>query len=305
MIINAYCRDKGWLFEDFKHHFESYWLRDGQVIATETPDPFADAWVSIRSSEIELSPDLSRTVAQIHCQQPHLIGDPWVCEALSKVGALSFTHYEQPKILRQMGVQLDGKPVLLRPVGALEAFELRDQLPGTFTVGWSGRNTGAKGLDLFVDAVVLASEEVGLKVRLIGEQLEDVESRLVDRGIRTELYRRALYPIEKYPELYAGLDVLLITSESEAGPLPLFEALACGVPVISSSVGWAERLIDDGETGALCMRLASCMAQQIENIYRNRADWFERRHLIRASLMGFTLEDWITENINLARSLLE
>lgn len=38
-------------------------------------------------------------------------------------------------------------------------------------------------------------------------------------------------------ELYRALDVLLITSDSEGTPMTLLEAMSCGLPVISSSVG--------------------------------------------------------------------
>jgi hypothetical protein len=49
----------------------------------------------------------------------------------------------------------------------------------------------------------------------------------------------SLYYIEhsKMPEFYRNLDCLLVTSEVEAHPLVVYEALACGVPVVMSKVG--------------------------------------------------------------------
>ena len=39
------------------------------------------------------------------------------------------------------------------------------------------------------------------------------------------------------PEWYSHIDVLICASESEGTPNPVLEALACGVPVISTHVG--------------------------------------------------------------------
>lgn len=44
---------------------------------------------------------------------------------------------------------------------------------------------------------------------------------------------------EDMPEFYKSIDYLLILSDNEGGPVPLLEALAMGVPVISSDVGFA------------------------------------------------------------------
>jgi glycosyltransferase involved in cell wall biosynthesis len=269
----------------------------------------ADCWVSIRSSEADLSPDLSRTLVQIHCNQPHLIGDPKV---LSRAGAFCFTHHAQPAILRQMGVDLTDKKMMLRPIGALKAFTVRETLSPKFTVGWSGRDTGAKGLDLFVEAVTEAAKTVDLRVTLLGAQLSHRVAQLRAKGIDTSYFRRDKWPIERYPEIYRLFDVLLITSETEAGPLPLFEALASGVPVVSCYVGWSPRLIIDEINGWVVFqspnlpRTAQKLAEVLDFMATpgNRKRWFTYRHLIRASLMGWTLESWIAENIALARSLV-
>lgn len=47
-------------------------------------------------------------------------------------------------------------------------------------------------------------------------------------------------PWDKMPDFYREIDYLLILSDNEGGPIPLLEALAMGVPVISSDVGFAK-----------------------------------------------------------------
>lgn len=67
------------------------------------------------------------------------------------------------------------------------------------------------------------------------------------------------YPQEnysQYPDLYDKIDYLIIPSLWEGGPLSILEAMSCGIPVISSDVGWARELEVDhlyppGDVGAL------------------------------------------------------
>src|SRR5204863_8637393 len=56
------------------------------------------------------------------------------------------------------------------------------------------------------------------------------------------------------PELadaYHGVDVCLVTSRQEGGPKALLEAMATGVPLVTTRVGQATELVVDGENGLL------------------------------------------------------
>ena len=58
-------------------------------------------------------------------------------------------------------------------------------------------------------------------------------------------------PHEKMPSLYNQLHVFLCTFTSAGGPLTLLEAASCGLPIISTDVGYVrEGLIDDN--GFIC-----------------------------------------------------
>jgi glycosyltransferase involved in cell wall biosynthesis len=47
---------------------------------------------------------------------------------------------------------------------------------------------------------------------------------------------------DELPDLYRGLDYLLVTSSYEGGPMSALEAIASGVPVISPEIGWMPEL---------------------------------------------------------------
>jgi glycosyltransferase involved in cell wall biosynthesis len=53
------------------------------------------------------------------------------------------------------------------------------------------------------------------------------------------------------PKVYSSLDVLVSTSYSEAMPLAIIEAMASGLPVISTNVGGVVDIIEPGSTGLL------------------------------------------------------
>jgi glycosyltransferase involved in cell wall biosynthesis len=53
------------------------------------------------------------------------------------------------------------------------------------------------------------------------------------------------------PALYAGLDLVLLTSDNEGMPSSIIEAMAAGKPVVATDVGGVRSLVSDGETGYL------------------------------------------------------
>lgn len=51
------------------------------------------------------------------------------------------------------------------------------------------------------------------------------------------------------PDVYFASDVTVLTSDNEGTPVSLIEALAAGVPVVSTKVGGVPSVVRDGETG--------------------------------------------------------
>ncbi|MHA7871614.1 MAG: glycosyltransferase family 4 protein, partial [Hyphococcus sp.] len=56
-------------------------------------------------------------------------------------------------------------------------------------------------------------------------------------------------PQKRIPQLYAGCDVWLCGSRLEGFGLPMLEAMACRTPVVTTNVGAAEDLIENGREG--------------------------------------------------------
>lgn len=305
-LVNVVASDRGWLFEDFKRHFAAASGRQVTIVASDRPRHDADAWIFLRTCEAARSPDPARTVVQVHdlyddgCYRP---GGTRHCVASS--AGLVLTHPAQRAILAGSGIDLAARLIVERPIGALGAFTTRSAMADVFTVGWVGRPAVHGGTDIkrvawFVDAVRAAGGP--LRAVLLGERLEAAHTALRRRGIDCRYLRKDTYPIERYPRIYQGFDCVVISSSLEAGPLSLFEALASGVPVVSTPVGWAVELIRHGENGFLVESVED-MAAALRTLRAERTAWFARRAAIRDSLGGYALEGWVQANVELVLQL--
>ncbi len=90
-----------------------------------------------------------------------------------------------------------------------------------------------------------------------------VEKNLTDRvlflGLRSDI-----------PRLLAASDLFLLTSISEGIPVTLIEAMAAGLPIVSTDVGGVGEVVENGKSGLLApsgddASLANCVVELVEN----------------------------------------
>jgi len=120
----------------------------------------------------------------------------------------------------------------------------------SFTVGWTGRpNRHFKG---FYTHVVPAIEKVKNTVPNI------------------LFSTRFSGPFETLPQFYHAVDVLVIASDADAGPSSFLEAGACGVPSISTHIGFPEETIQHRINGLFVERNIDHIAETIIEVEKNR-----------------------------------
>jgi glycosyltransferase involved in cell wall biosynthesis len=107
-----------------------------------------------------------------------------------------------------------------------------------------------KGPDVLVAvAEVLRRRVPELVVLLTGPARGYVMRGLDAAGIP---YRHVLLDdLDGVADAYRALDVCLVTSRDEGGPKAVLEAMATGVPLVTTRVGQAADLVRDGENGHL------------------------------------------------------
>ncbi len=123
-----------------------------------------------------------------------------------------------------------------------------------------GRLDPEKGLSFLVEAVEVLAKEKRLSVvlQIVGKGLKGGEERRLRQGVkkrRLTRHIRFLGYISYEPELlrlYRESDIFVLPSLTGEGfPQTLFEAMACGVPIIATKVAGIPYLIEDGENGLL------------------------------------------------------
>ena len=118
-------------------------------------------------------------------------------------------------------------------------------------VGIVGRLTEIKNHELFLNAVErFKADNAESKVRFVvigdGTLRSRLESLASSLGIGSDvIFAGARRDPENF---YAGLDIVALTSNNEGTPLTLIEAMANGIPVISTSVGGVVDLLGKCET---------------------------------------------------------
>lgn len=124
--------------------------------------------------------------------------------------------------------------------------------PDDLLVGIVGRLVKIKNHELFLSAASLVVEKLkalGSKRRITflvvgeGDRREELERRACELGLQEHV--RFLGHRDDAQRVYAGLDVVALTSSNEGTPLSLLEAMANARPVISTSVGGVPGMIGD------------------------------------------------------------
>ena len=95
--------------------------------------------------------------------------------------------------------------------------------------------------------VIEALKDQPVKYLFIGQDRHYEYHFCEKLGVEAEVYEKISY--NNYPKLYQQMDLFLITSRAEGGPASLPEALATGIPVISTPCGFVPDMIRNGENG--------------------------------------------------------
>jgi glycosyltransferase involved in cell wall biosynthesis len=169
-----------------------------------------------------------------------------------------------------------------------------------------GRLTAIKQHDLFLEMAALVRQRIPAAVFLIvgdGELRADIERRThslgLDGAVRFLGWRRDLDVI------YGATDVFALTSRNEGTPVALIEAMAAGVPGVSTDVGGVGDVIVSPEMGTCVPQpnaaaLADAVVALLESPRRS-----ERGERARQAVMArFGIDRLVRDVANLYTAML-
>ena len=216
----------------------------------------------------------------------------------AEIGRVQVTNRAMEELV--LGTGVTAEKVHRIPIGIdVEAFPLQNAdsrsaardslgLPGSAVVVGSLQKDGVgwgdglepkliKGPDVLLAVAERLRERVPeLAFLLTGPARGYVRAGLERLGIPH--WHTLLPDVDALPEAYAAIDLCLVASRDEGGPRAVLEAMATGVPLVSTRVGQAADLVRDGENGWLvevedvealvevAARVASAPAAELERM---------------------------------------
>lgn len=179
---------------------------------------------------------------------------------------LAQSRYEH-RTLERLGVPSD-RIVLVRPGptvdpgGDAERFRRGHGIGDEFLVGFVGRRTVGKGLDLLIGAFGLLPTEIRSRTRLVvagpsGDARAELPPGSVDVGVCDERAKA---------DLFAALDVLCLPSAAESFGLVYLDAWSYGKPVIAGVAPASRELVRHGVDGLHVERDHAAVAAAIREL---------------------------------------
>ena len=118
---------------------------------------------------------------------------------------------------------------------------------------------------------ILKSKKVKFKCILIGNGLTKVNQNLAFKIRKYKLQNRVILlgELNEVNKILNCFDINILSSKSECAPVTLMEAMATGIPSISTKVGDAKNIL--GDTGwVIKVGDHKALAEHIEQIYKNK-----------------------------------
>ncbi len=137
-----------------------------------------------------------------------------------------------------------------------------------------GRLIQRKGFDCLIKSIpyVLKNTRKKFRVEIIGDGPLRLElSNLAERlNVSDKVVFSGTVPYDRLPEKYRQSDIFVLTSYAEGMPLVVLEAIASGLPIVSTNVQGIDELVKDGVNGYLfepsdSLTLSDYLVKLVEN----------------------------------------
>lgn len=228
----------------FAHHINQPWNRRNQIVMT-----------IFHGNRCKRTPEFIPLIDKLLSHTYHLKTIVTSCNIMKNRLVEWGVNHDKIKCI-PLGIDLDR----FKPVSSDQKKKLREALDippdafciGSFQkdgVGWEDgiEPKWVKGPDVFLRVIQKLKQHNKLFILLSAPA-----RGYVIRGLQAMEIPYRHIPLKKYWDivgLYQALDVYLVASREEGGPKALLEALACGIPFVSTRVGMVPDVIIDNYNG--------------------------------------------------------
>lgn len=110
-----------------------------------------------------------------------------------------------------------------------------------------------KGFDVLIEAIARARHRERMHVCVVGggPEREPLLAQAASRGVSSRFTFVGAVPVSDMPGRFAEADVFVLSSRSEGRPNVVVEALAAGLPVISTDLEGVQGMVNNGDNGWL------------------------------------------------------
>jgi glycosyltransferase involved in cell wall biosynthesis len=154
------------------------------------------------------------------------------------------------------------------PLGRDAARRLLDVPPDGFRIGWVGRTSREKGLDVFVDALAhLREVPVVASICGVGPELRAMQARARILGVHDRCSWHG--EVIDAARLLRAFNVIVLSSRMEGTPMVLLEAMAAGVPIVATAVGGVPDVVTPDEAHIVEPESPRALAAAIRHVLEN------------------------------------
>jgi glycosyltransferase involved in cell wall biosynthesis len=173
--------------------------------------------------------------------------------------------------------------------------------PEDLAIGWVGRLSPEKGLDVLLDALVQVPG-VTLSVLGAGKQQGALVHQAERLGITSRIRWHGLVP--DAARLFQAFDLFVLSSRTEGTPIALFEAMAAGVPVVTTAVGGVPDVVTEKEALLVPSESPDALARAMTAVLAQPEAARERARAARHRLQTrFALQPWLDRHETMYREV--
>lgn len=261
------------------HFPELYIVSEGKNVDEDADLNYHIPWHTMVGYEKQ--GNSKHVIMYTHCNPPDAPRLIDACARADKIICMSFTGRDE---LLSMGIDPTKIWVIY---AAADQCQYRARVIGI--AGWAQPNF-RKRQSLLID-MAWKYDLSPYTFAIAGGGWENTAQVLQNLGVAVTLLNEIGH--DKMTEFYNVIDLFLVTGYVEGGPLPLLEAMASGVKVLSPPFGYANDLLDQENT-----------YENVDDLYQKIMDTFKDTMTLHSLARAWNWHDYAAENALVIGQLL-